>query len=105
MAQPRNPMGDQDGRMWVSVTIRSAENQPAYCGEGSSNVFAQYFPLDGGFKQIAVYDPQTEQWAYLDTCYPTEHFDFAEDSENTVFTAVDSYSKCNKPPDRTPQRS
>ena len=73
--------------MWVSVAIRSAENQPAYCGEGSSNVFAQYFPLDGGFKQIAVYDPRTEQWAYLDTCYPTEHFDFAEDSENTVFTS------------------
>ena len=87
VAQPRNPMGDHTGRMWVSVAIRSAQNQPAYCGEGSTNVFAQYFPLDRGFKQIAVYDPQTEQWAYLDTCFPTEHFDFAEDSDDTVFTS------------------
>ena len=88
VAQPRNPMGDREGRVWVSVAIRSPQNQPAFCREGSTNVFAQYFPLDRGFKQIGVYDPRTQQWAYLDTCFPTEHFDFAEDSDDTVFTSA-----------------
>ena len=86
MAQPRNPMGDHDGRMWISAAILASQNQPAFCAEGSTNAFAQYFPLDRGFKQIAVYDPRTGQWAHLDTCFPTEHFDFAENSDDTVFT-------------------
>lgn len=86
-AEPRNPTADHRGRLWMSVAIRAPRNQPNFCKPGSMNKFAQYFPISqGGIKQIAMYDPRNKQGSQIDTCFPTEHFDFAEDRDHTLFT-------------------
>ena len=86
VGSPRNPMPDHLGRLWISVAIRAPEDLPPFCMEGSSNKFTEYFPRARTAKQIAVYDPRTGQWSHIDTCSTTEHFDFVENADHTVFT-------------------
>jgi hypothetical protein len=82
-AGPHNPMFDAQGRVWITTTIRGTDNPP-YCREGS-NRFAQYYPLARSFKQAGYYDPKTEKFTLIDTCFGTHHLMFAEDADNTLY--------------------
>jgi hypothetical protein len=94
-AVPRSGVIDQKGRVWMGFRIRRTDNQPAFCKTGSTNKFARYFPLDPkpgsnvGGKQTGYYDPKTQQWTFVDTCWWVDHNDFAEDPDNTLFTGMD----------------
>ena len=46
-------------------------SDPDFCEAGSSNKFAQYFPLERGNKQVAVYDPEKKEFSEIDTCFTT----------------------------------
>ncbi len=86
VGQPRTGAMDQDGRVWFASKIRANENQPAYCGSGSTNPYARYFPLDRGGKQAVVYDPRSDEVTLVDTCFTTDHNDFAEnDPDNSIY--------------------
>ena len=67
---------DEQGRVYVASTIRAAENQPAWCREGSDNRYAQYFPLRSSSKHVAMYDPETDEMTLIDTCFRADHNDF-----------------------------
>ena len=56
-ADPHNPMMDSKGRVWMTSKIRNEE--PAWCSEGSSNKFAQWYPLNCSGRQASFYDPET----------------------------------------------
>ena len=84
-ANPHNPMMDQKGRVWMTSAIRNRAN-PDYCREGSDNAFAQYFPLDNGFRSAVYYDPPTQKFVMVDTCFGTHHLQFAEDENDTLKT-------------------
>jgi hypothetical protein len=92
---PRSAIIDQKGRVWMGFRIRRTDNQPAFCRSGSTNKFAEYFPLDPrpgsniGGKQTGFYDPKTRQWTLIDTCWWIDHNDFAEDADDTLFTGMD----------------
>jgi hypothetical protein len=87
--QPRNPTMDERGRLWTSVAVREPLSQPAYCKAGSSNKFAAYFPLGKtSVKHVQMFDPKTKEFSDIDTCYPTDHFDIAEDRDHTVYTGA-----------------
>jgi len=94
-AVPRSGIIDHKGRVWMGFRIRRNENQPSFCRSGSTNKFAKYFPLDPrpgsnvGAKQTGFYDPKTQQWTLIDTCWWVDHNDFAEDADNTLFTGMD----------------
>ncbi len=81
---PHNPMMDQRGRVWVTSSIRG-KTDPAYCKEGSNNVFAKNDPLDESIRQLSFYDPETKKWTLIDTCFGTHHLQFAEDKDNTLY--------------------
>jgi hypothetical protein len=83
-AAPHNPMFDATGRVWITTSIRSSPN-PDYCKEGSSNPFAQYYPLARSSKQAGYYDPKTQTFTLIDTCFGTHHLQFAEDADNTLY--------------------
>ena len=83
-ANPHNPMMDQKGRGWMTSAIRNRAN-PDYCREGSDNAFAQYFPLDNGFRSAVYYDPPTQKFVMVDTCFGTHHLQFAEDENDTLY--------------------
>ena len=86
-ANPHNPMMDHQGRVWMTSAIRARKN-PSWCHEGSDNKFAQYFPLEQGYRGAVSYDPQTEQFVMIDTCFGTHHLQFARDDDHTLFFSV-----------------
>ncbi|HCE03133.1 MAG TPA: hypothetical protein DEQ98_07820 [Acidobacteria bacterium] len=83
-ANPHNPMMDQKGRVWMTSAIRNRAN-PDCCRDGSDNQYARYFPLDNGFRSAVFYDPQTQEFVMVDTCYGTHHLQFAEDENDTLY--------------------
>ena len=85
-ANPHNPMMDHKGRVWMTSQIRGRET-PAWCREGSDNTFAQYMPRDRSYRGFVYYDPGTEKFVLIDTCFGTHHLQFAEDEENRLFTS------------------
>ncbi len=91
-AQPRNATIDDRGRVWVSVALQSRRVLPEYCRPESGNRFAQYFAPTGGGKQLARYDPAAEQWTTVDTCFPTEHLEFADDTANSLISSGSGYT-------------
>ena len=83
-AGPHNPMLDAKGRVWITTQIRGGEN-PAWCREGSDQKYAKYFPLTRGGRNAAYYDPKTEKFTLIDTCFGTHHLQFAEDANDTLY--------------------
>lgn len=77
---------DDQGRVYVASTIRAAENQPAWCQEGSDNPYAQYFPIRTSNKHIAFYDPASDEMTLIDTCFRTDHNEFGPDPDNPLYT-------------------
>jgi hypothetical protein len=83
---------DQAGRVYWAAQNRSPKDIPAYCKKGSPLRSAQLYPLDvpqEGFfqnsRQVTVYDPKTQKFTMIDTCFGTHHLNFAEDADNTLW--------------------
>ena len=87
-ANPHNPMLDGQGRVWMTTAIRGRDN-PDWCKEGSSHPSAKYFPLERSNRQAGYYDPETEKFVLIDTCYGTHHLQFAEDDDDTLWFSGD----------------
>ena len=80
-----NPMIDHKGRTWFTAIIRPPDDQPEWCQEGSSHPSASVLPRAVGGRQLAVYDPETEEFTPVDTCGNGAHLQFAEDDDNTLW--------------------
>jgi hypothetical protein len=83
-ADPHNPMMDGEGRVWMTSKVRGSI-APAWCQEGASNKFAQYFPNTRSNRQASYYDPRTDSFALIDTCFGTHHLQFDDDDSNTLY--------------------
>jgi hypothetical protein len=81
-----NPMLDSSGRVWYTARIRAADN-PAFCKAGSTHPSAKAFPIERSGRQLAVYDPRTKQYTFIDTCYSTHHLQFSSDPDHTLWTS------------------
>ena len=84
-ANAHNPMMDSKGRIWMTTQVRDAPDQPAFCGEGSSHPSAQRFPLGRSTRQTGFFDPRTQEFTLIDTCFTTHHLQFAEDDDETLY--------------------
>ena len=82
-ADPHNPMIDSKGRVWMTSKIRPNPD-PAWCSD-PSNRFAEWFPLRQSGRQASFYDPKTQQFTLIDTCYSTHHLQFDNDANETVY--------------------
>ena len=87
-ANPHNPMMDARGRVWMTSTIRGRDN-PDWCKAGSAHPSARYFPVPRSGRQISFYDPATESFTLIDSCYGTHHLQFAEDDRDTLWFSGD----------------
>jgi len=85
-ANVHNPMYDERGRVWITSTIRPADN-PDFCKAGSSHPSAKAYPLARSGRQLAMYDPKTKKLTHINTCFSTHHLMFAEDANNTLWTS------------------
>src|SRR5215469_9563349 len=82
-----NPIIDEKGRVWFTARIRPAAN-PDHCKQGSSLASAKVAPLNESARQLSMYDPKTEKWTLIDTCFSTHHLYFAHDANNTLWTSA-----------------
>jgi hypothetical protein len=81
-----NPMFGADGRIWITSTVRPADN-PAWCKDGTLHPSAKLTPVNRSGRQLAVYDPKTKKLTHISTCFGTHHLMFAEDANNTLWTS------------------
>ena len=79
-----NPMMDQKGRAWFTSRIRP-EATPAFCQQGSDHPSAKLFPTKTAGRQVSMYDPKTNKFTLIDTCFGTHHLTFAEDENHTLW--------------------
>jgi hypothetical protein len=82
-----NPMLDQDGRLWLTARVRDRDT-PAFCREVSEHPSARRFPVTASGRQLGMYDPRTQVYQTIDTCFGTHHLMFAMDDNNTLWTSA-----------------
>jgi hypothetical protein len=83
-ANNHNSMFDKQGRVWLASTVRGMDN-PAWCKKGSEHPSAKVFPLDRSARQVAMLDPKTMKYSFIDTCFGTHHPQFGYDADNTLW--------------------
>jgi len=81
-----NDMFDAEGRVWMTGSDH-APGTPAFCRKGSNNPYAKAFPIDSNQRQLAVFDPKTAKFTFIDTCFGTHHLQFGFDDHNTLWTS------------------
>jgi len=83
-ANNHNSMFDEKGRVWLAATVRGMDN-PAWCKKGSDHPSAKVFPLDKSPRQLAMLDPKTMKYTFIDTCFGTHHLQFGYDTDKTLW--------------------
>jgi hypothetical protein len=83
-ANNHNAMIDKNGRVWLAATVRGQEN-PAFCKKGSDHPSAKVFPLEKSSRQVAMLDPKTMKYTFVDTCFGTHHLQFGYDANDTLW--------------------
>ena len=81
-----NAMFDQKGRVWLAAAVRGPKN-PDFCKKGSDHPSAKLFPLEQTHRALAIIDPKTLKYTFVDTCFQTHHLQFAYDANNTLWTS------------------
>src|SRR5689334_13789808 len=69
-ANNHNSMFDEKGRLWLSASVRVMDN-PAFCKQGSDHPSAKAFPIEKSTRQVAMLDPKTMKYSFIDTCFGT----------------------------------
>jgi hypothetical protein len=85
-ANNHNSMFDRQGRLWLAASVRGGDN-PAFCKQGSAHPSAAAFPMDRAVRHLAVFDPKTQKYTFVDTCYSTHHPQFGYDANDTLWTS------------------
>ena len=79
-------MMDEKGRVWLAAAVRGVKN-PDFCGKNSELASARLFPLEQSSRQLAMLDPKTMTYTFVDTCFATHHLQFGFDKNNTLWTS------------------
>ena len=79
-------MFDDKGRLWLTAAVRGPDN-PAFCKQGSDHPSAKLFPLKESHRQLAMLDPKTMKYTFVDTCFQTHHLQFGFDENDTLWTS------------------
>ena len=85
-ANNHNSMLDRDGRVWLAAAVRGPDN-PAFCRAGSQHESAKLFPIDRNVRQVAVFEPKTKKYSFVDTCFGTHHVQFGYDANDTLWSS------------------
>jgi hypothetical protein len=81
-----NSMIDRKGRVWLAAAVRGPQN-PAFCQKGSDHPSAKLFPVAQSHRELAMLDPKTMKYTFVDTCFQTHHLNFAYDANETLWTS------------------
>jgi hypothetical protein len=82
-----NATFDSKGRLWLTAAFRDQKNEPDFCKKGSNHPSAKAFPLEQSSRMLTVFDPKTQKYDFVDTCFTTHHLNFAYDANETLWTS------------------
>jgi hypothetical protein len=85
-ANNHNSMFDRTGRLWLAATVRAPDN-PDFCRKGSEHPSAKLFPTERAVRHLAMLDPKTQKYTFVDTCFGTHHLQFGYDANETIWTS------------------
>ena len=85
-ANNHNGMFDRTGRVWFAATVRAPKN-PSFCTKGSDHPSAKLFPVEQANRHLAILDPKTMKYTFVDTCFQTHHLQFGYDATDTLWTS------------------
>src|ERR1700687_1285183 len=68
-------MFDGKGRVWLAAACRGPKN-PDFCKKGSEHPSAKAFPIETNVRQVAMLDPATMKYTFVDTCFASHHLQF-----------------------------
>jgi hypothetical protein len=77
---PRSVAVDAKGRVWFTLRTRDNAKQPTWCIGDAANKFGKYYPMRQSGKQVAVYDPKTQKFENVDTCFTVDHNQMSKDN-------------------------
>jgi hypothetical protein len=83
-ANNHNGMFDRKGRVWLAAAIRGPNN-PVFCKKGSDHPSAKAFPVERTGRNLALLDPKTMKYTFIDTCFGTHHLQF--DAKDVLWTS------------------
>jgi hypothetical protein len=83
-----NLIMDESGKMWFAARQRPIPANPDFCKKGSDHPSAMVVPLNESLRQLTMYDPKTQEWSSINTCFSTHHVYFAHDKNNTLWTSA-----------------
>jgi len=84
-ANNHNAMFGRDGRVWLAATVRDPKNNPDFCKKGSDHPSAKLFPTERTNRHVAVLDPRTMKYSFVDTCFNSHHLQF--DAQDRLWTS------------------
>jgi hypothetical protein len=85
-ANNHNSMFDRQGRVWLAAAVRGPDT-PAFCRKGSEHPSAKAFPVERTNRHLAMFDPKTQKYTFVDTCFGTHHLQFGYDANDTIWTS------------------
>jgi hypothetical protein len=85
-ANNHNSMFDRKGRLWLAAAVRRPEN-PTFCQKGSEHPSAKLFPIERTVRHLAMFEPKTQKYTFVDTCFGTHHLQFGYDANDTLWTS------------------
>jgi hypothetical protein len=101
---PRSAAVDGKGRVWFTLRFRPDEQLPAFCGGPGANAYGKYVSIKRSGKQVAVYDPKTQKFERIDTCFQVDHNELSHDnfiyygSANVIgWVDMDTWDKTHDP--------
>ena len=80
------PCSIEKGRLWLAAAVRGPNN-PDFCKKGSDHPSAKLFPIEKNVRQLAVLDPKTMKYTFVDTCFGSHHLQFGYDANDTLWTS------------------
>jgi hypothetical protein len=83
-ANNHNAMLDDKGRVWMAATGHPPQN-PDFCRKGSSHPSAKIVPIERTNRRVTMYDPKTQEYVALQTCFGSHHPQFGYDKDNTLW--------------------
>ena len=85
-ANNHNSMFDRKGRVWLAAAVRGPDT-PEFCRKDSQHPSAKLFPMERTVRHLAVLEPKTQKYTFVDSCFGTHHLQFGYDANDTLWTS------------------
>ena len=75
------------GRLWLAGDRYARRHDPDFCEQGLGHAVRQGRSRSTeSERQLAMLDPKTMKYTFVDTCFGTHHLQFGFDNDNTLWT-------------------